>query len=67
MKRNGKKNLNTEAKTSLQQSSKKRKVNSRCRKDYKPIKKDKDKANWEYLNRDKAKSHNPFLANTNQF
>ncbi len=60
------KTVNIEAKTSLQQPSEKRKVNSRCRKDYKPTKKDKDKANWKYLDIDKAKFHNLFLANTNQ-
>lgn len=59
-----KKFVNAKAKTSLQSLSRTREINFRCPKSYRIDKKNKDKANWEYQDGDKLKSHNPSLANT---
>lgn len=61
--------VNIEIKASLQPSSKTKEIESRYPKSYRLLaKKDKDKATWEYWDGDKykAKSHNPFPANTSQ-
>lgn len=60
-----KKAIDVETKTSLQLLSGTRKIDSRCPKNYKLlVKKDKDEANQEYWDGDKAKPHNFSLANT---
>lgn len=59
--------VNTEIKASLQLPSKTKEIDSRYPKSYRlSAKKDKDKATWKYWDgdKDKAKYHNLFLANT---
>lgn len=59
--------INVEAKVSLQPLSRIRKIDSRCPKDYRPIKKNKDKTNQENWNEDKIKpTHNLFSINISQ-
>ncbi len=62
-----KKDIDVEVKASLQLPSRTGEINFKCLKDYKPLaKKDKDKPNWEHLNKNKVKFHNPSSANTSQ-
>lgn len=61
--------VNIEVKTNLQSLSGTRKINSRCLKGHRlSIKKDKNNTNWEHWDgdkdKDKAKSHNLFSANS---
>lgn len=64
MKKNNKKAVNIEVKASFQPSSRTKKINSRYLKSYKPVKKDNDKANQDYWDRNKNKStQNPISAN----
>lgn len=59
-----KKAVNAEAKASLQSLFKTRKIDSRCKKSYRPsAKKDTNEAHPEYWDEYKAKSHNPSFAN----
>ncbi len=58
--------INVEAKVSLQSPLVTKKIDFKCLKDYRLTKKDKNEANREYQDGNKAKSHNLSPINTNQ-
>lgn len=59
-----KKAVNVEAKASLQLFSEIRKINSKYPKGYRLTKKNKNKTNQEYQNRNKTRFHNLSFTNT---